>query len=84
MSALASDDWQPGMLKGLSCNCPDNCDEVTYTQVIAQLSEQLVNFCWVAFLCFLDTGHIVTRSYLFRQVTKINLQGATGVIQGVN
>ena len=32
MSALASDDWTEGKLKGLSCNCPDNCDDVTYTQ----------------------------------------------------
>ena len=36
MSALASDDWTEGMLKGLSCNCPDNCDDVTYTQACNQ------------------------------------------------
>ena len=27
------------MVKGLECNCPDNCDELIYEQVFANLSK---------------------------------------------
>jgi hypothetical protein len=34
MSALASSDGE-GMVEGLDCSCPDNCDEVLYSQEVS-------------------------------------------------
>jgi hypothetical protein len=34
MSALASSDGE-GMVEGLDCSCPDNCDDVLYSQEVS-------------------------------------------------